>query len=64
VDLGPNAVFVWSSYGAVAILLCGLMAWLLVDGWRQQHKLAELEARGMRRRSAPAKPSDAGFEKA
>lgn len=51
-DLGPNAVFIWSSYGIVAIVLGGLIAWLVADGIRQQHKLDELEARGTRRRSA------------
>lgn len=53
-DLGPNAVFIWSSYGAVAVVLGGLVAWLFADGIRQQHKLKELEARGTRRRSAQA----------
>lgn len=50
-DLGPHAAFIWGSYGAVAVVLAGLIAWLLWDGHRQRRLLAELEARGVRRRS-------------
>lgn len=50
-DLGPHASFIWASYGAVAGVLALLIAWLLWDGHRQRRLLAELEARGVRRRS-------------
>jgi heme exporter protein D len=50
-DLGPHAVFIISSYAIVAIVMIGLVAWLILDGRRQQHTLDELEARGVRRRS-------------
>ncbi|MEM7774848.1 MAG: heme exporter protein CcmD [Pseudomonadota bacterium] len=51
-DLGKHAVFIWASYGAVALVIGGLIAWLLVDGARHRRSLDELEARGVRRRSA------------
>jgi heme exporter protein D len=52
-DLGPHAVFIWGSYAAVALALAGLIAWLLLDGRRLKRTLAELDARGLRRRSDP-----------
>lgn len=50
-DLGKHAVFIWSSYGVVAVVLIGLAVWLISDGARLKRRLAELEARGVRRRS-------------
>ena len=50
-DLGPHAAFIWASYALVAIVLAGLVGWLIFDGRRQQRLLNELEARGVRRRS-------------
>ena len=59
-NLGPHAAFIWSSYAAVAIGLAGLLTWLFVDGRKQKKALADLEARGVRRRSAdPALGTDA-----
>jgi len=51
-DLGPHAAFIWMSYAAVAIGLAALLAWLEIDGRRQARRIADLEARGVRRRSA------------
>lgn len=51
-DLGPHAAFIWASYGAVVGVLGALLAWLWIDGRRQGRLLAELEARGVRRRSS------------
>lgn len=51
-DLGPHAVFIWAAYGIVATVIGGLIAWLVVDGRRQVRRLADLEARGVRRRSS------------
>jgi heme exporter protein D len=51
-DLGPHAIFIWTSYGAVFVVLGALIAWLIHDGRRQQRRLLQLEARGVRRRSA------------
>jgi heme exporter protein D len=50
-DLGPHAVFIWSSYGLTALVLAGLIAWLVADGRALQRRLADLAARGVRRRS-------------
>jgi heme exporter protein D len=50
-DLGPYASFIWTSYAAVALVICGLIVWLVRDGRQQARMIAELEARGVRRRS-------------
>ncbi len=50
-DLGPHAGFIWAAYAVVAVVLTALVAWLVLDGRRQQHLVDELEARGVRRRS-------------
>lgn len=50
--LGPHAIFIVTSYAAMAIVLLSLIAWLLIDGRNQKARLADLEARGIRRRSA------------
>jgi heme exporter protein D len=52
-DLGPHAAFIWSAYGAVALVLAGLIAWLVLDGREQERRLNELAARGVKRRSEP-----------
>ena len=51
-DLGPHAAYIWASYVVVAVVLAGLIGWLIFDGRRQQRLLDELEARGVRRRSS------------
>jgi heme exporter protein D len=50
-DLGPHAAFIWAAYAVVGVVLAALVAWLVLDGRRQQHLVDELEARGIRRRS-------------
>jgi heme exporter protein D len=57
-DLGPHAAYVWAAYAAIAIGLAALVAWLVLDGRRQQRQVDELEARGVRRRSDRARSSD------
>ncbi len=51
-NLGPHAAFIWLSYASVGLTIAGLIAWLVVDGRRHEKRLAELEARGVRRRSS------------
>jgi heme exporter protein D len=53
-DLGPHAAFIWLSYLAVALVIGSLIVWLWLDGRRVERRLADLEARGVRRRSARA----------
>jgi|EndMetStandDraft_4_1072995.scaffolds.fasta_scaffold5822528_1 heme exporter protein D len=51
-DLGPNAIFIWTAYGATALVLTALVARAIYDERRQKKVLAKLEAQGVRRRSA------------
>ncbi|MEQ1716665.1 MAG: heme exporter protein CcmD [Hyphomicrobium sp.] len=65
-DLGPHSAFILASYAGVAAVVAGLLGWLVYDGRRQHAALADLEARGVRRRSAkePAIDSLASAKKA
>ena len=56
-DLGPHAAFIVTAYAAAAAIIAGLIAWVLLDHRLQRRKLAELEARGVTRRSEPARPA-------
>lgn len=49
--LGEHAGFIIAAYGVVAIVLGATIALTLMDGARQKRALADLEARGIRRRS-------------
>ena len=58
-DLGPHAIFIIAAY-AVTFLAIGALALFTVEDDRKQRRLlAELEARGIRRRSAEARPAPA-----
>ncbi|WP_082359326.1 heme exporter protein CcmD [Bosea sp. AAP35] len=50
-ELGPHASFILASYAAVAVVLGGLIASVLLDHRAQTRALAELEQRGVGRRS-------------
>jgi heme exporter protein D len=50
-DLGPHAAYIWACFAIAGLIVAGLTAWLVLDGRRQQRLIAELEARGVRRRS-------------
>jgi heme exporter protein D len=51
-DLGPHASFIIAAYG-VTFLVVGALAFTTIeDDRKQRRKLAELERRGIRRRSA------------
>jgi heme exporter protein D len=54
-DLGPHADFIVLAYGAAAVVVCGLVAWVLLDHREQKRMLADLEARGVSRRPGDAK---------
>jgi heme exporter protein D len=50
-DLGPHAAFIVIAYGFATLMVAAMAAWIVVDYRRQTRSLAELEARGMTRRS-------------
>lgn len=56
-DMGPHAVFIWSSYALTAAILTGLITWLIADGRRQARLLAQYDARNAT--SAPSKGKSA-----
>lgn len=47
-----HAPFILASYGIVTLVVAALLAWLWFDSRRQRAALADLERRGVRRRSA------------
>lgn len=51
-----HEVFVFLSYAATALTLGGLVAAIMLDGRARKRELAELEAQGVRRRSASTQP--------
>ena len=51
-DLGPHAGFIWLSYAADALCILGLVLWVWTDERTQRRRLADLERRGLRRRSS------------
>ena len=50
-DLGPHAAFIIASYSVAMLVVAGMTVWVLLDHRAQKRTLAELEARGMTRRS-------------
>jgi heme exporter protein D len=46
-----HAGFILAAYGVTAVVLVALGLWLLLDWRAQRRRLADLEARGVRRRS-------------
>ena len=52
-ELGPHAPFIIAAYGAAALVVLGLIAWVLADHAAQRRLLADLEARGVTRRAKP-----------
>jgi heme exporter protein D len=52
-DLGPHAGFIWLAYGITTVVISGMIAWLVLDGREQARRIADLDARGIKRRSAP-----------
>lgn len=49
-DLGPHAIYIWASYGAVALSLGALIVWIVMDGRAQRRRLSALQAQGVTRR--------------
>ena len=53
-DLGPHAAFILAAYAVTFIAVGALLLFIVADDRRQRRLLAELERKGIRRRSAPA----------
>jgi len=49
--LGPYAAFIIGAYGTAALIVTAMVAWVVIDHRRQARALADLEARGVSRRS-------------
>jgi heme exporter protein D len=56
-DLGSHAGFIVASYLIVAAVVAILVGWITADYFTQKRALAELERRGITRRSAAPRPS-------
>ena len=48
--------FIVAAYAAAVIVVGGLTAWVMLDYRAQRRNLADLERRGIARRSAAARP--------
>jgi heme exporter protein D len=46
--------FVAAAYGISAVVLAGMIAWILLDYRRRRRDIADLEESGIRRRSSTA----------
>ena len=56
-DLGPHAFFIIAAYAATAVIVGGLILGAVLDHRAQLRALAELEGRGVRRRSDRLEPA-------
>jgi heme exporter protein D len=56
-DLGQHAAFIVAAYAVTFVAIGALAVFIVDDDRRQRRALAELEAQGVRRRSARA-PSE------
>jgi heme exporter protein D len=54
--MAPHAGFIVASYLVTFVVTVGMIVWIVLDGRLQKRRLAELEARGVRRRSAGVRP--------
>jgi heme exporter protein D len=56
-NLGPHAAFIVAAYAAALCVILGLIGWVIADHAAQRGLLADLEARGVSRRSDKAEPA-------
>jgi|HubBroStandDraft_6_1064221.scaffolds.fasta_scaffold607624_2 heme exporter protein D len=61
-DLGPHAAFIVSAYVIATLVVAALAVWIIVDHRQQLRRLADLESRGVTRRSerGPSLPRSGG----
>jgi heme exporter protein D len=57
-DLGPHAAFILAAYAVTFVAVAALASFIVADDRKQRRLLAELERRGIKRRSTgtPANP--------
>ena len=61
-DLGPHAAFIEIAYVIATVIVAAMILWVMIDHRRQLRRLAELEARGLMRRSErPSGKIESGF---
>ncbi|MBP1888293.1 heme exporter protein CcmD [Sinorhizobium mexicanum] len=56
--MNSYSIYVYGSYGLAALVMIGVTLWTWADGRARQKELAELEAAGLRRRSARPKDGE------
>jgi heme exporter protein D len=54
-DLGPHAGFIVIAYAAAIAIVAGLIIWVMLDRRQLTRAVAELEAKGLTRRSEQAR---------
>jgi heme exporter protein D len=54
-ELGPYAAFIVAAYSLTLAVVAALVVWVLLDYRTQRRILADLETRGLTRRSEPAR---------
>lgn len=60
--LGPYTGYILACYAIATVTIVGLIAWVLADHAALTRKLREMEAKGVRRRSA--RPAASGSDRA
>jgi heme exporter protein D len=55
-DLGPHAGFIVSAYVIAAAVVAALVVWVIADHAALKRALADLERRGITRRSTDPRP--------
>jgi len=56
-DLGPHAGFIIGAYVVAAAVVAALVVWVTADHVAQKRALADLDRRGITRRSAESRPA-------
>lgn len=51
--LGPHAGFIVAAYAVTVAVVALMILWIVLDNRTQRRRLADLEARGVSRRSSP-----------
>ena len=63
-DASNHMGFIIAAYAVTAVIVGILIAWVMLDYRAQQRTLAELDKRGVNRRSAPPRPKEQAMEQA